>query len=257
MEKTKIGQAFSRAARAYDTLAVFQRHVCDRMLCLLPEWLPEGRVPKRLLDAGCGTGFGAQSLSCLWPDISLMGCDIADEMVARMRQKGFKAVKGDLENLPFENGQFDFVWSSLALQWCRPNRVFTELHRVLEKDGILYFSTLAPGTLPEIAYAFEVLDGVSRVREFSPVSVLQSHLHQAGFSDIRLICETHKRYFPDVRSALESIRGIGAGYTSGTRRTLFGKSAWQSVQERYEALREKDGLPLTYELVIGYGKACG
>lgn len=224
---------------------------------MLPEWLPPGRVPKRLLDGGCGTGFGAQSLSCLWPDISMIGCDIADEMVARMRQKGFDAVNGDLEDLPFENGQFDFVWSSLALQWCRPDTVFHELHRVLDKDGILYFSTLAPGTLPEIAYAFEGLDSAGRVLEFCPVPVLESCLREAGFSDIRLIAETHKMYYPDVRSALDSVRGIGAGHTAGKRRALLGKTAWQTVQERYESLRDENGLPLTYELVIGYGQTRG
>ena len=36
---------------------------------------------------------------------------------------------------------------------------------------------------------------------------------------------------------------------------MMGKTAWKTVQERYEALREPEGLPVTYELVIGFGIA--
>ena len=255
MEKTKISEAFGRAAPCYDTLAVFQRQVCEKMLCLLPEWLPAGFVPKKVLDGGCGTGFGAECLRCLWPEVALTGCDLSDAMVECMRQKGFEAVPGDLEKLPFSDGRFDFVWSSLALQWCNPRTVFPELRRVLRKDGILYFSTLAPGTLPEIGFAFSGVDGSKRVLEFYPAGELEKCLHQVGFGGIRLLCERRVMYYPDVRSALESIRGIGAGHSAGKRRALMGREAWKKVQERYESLRDENGLPVTYELILGYALA--
>ena len=255
MDKTKIGEAFGRAAASYDALAVFQRQVCERMLCLLPRWLPAGWTPERLLDGGCGTGFGSQCMRCLWPDASLTGCDLSSRMVERMRQKGFEAVEGDLENLPFPDSRFDFVWSSLALQWCRPDTVFRELYRVLGENGILYFSTLAPGTLCETGFAFSGLDDAGRVLDFHPVAALKERMREAGFTDIRVRHETHRMYYPDVRSALESVRGIGAGYAAGKRRALLGKMAWKMIQERYESLREENGLPVTYELVIGYSVA--
>lgn len=255
MEKKRICEAFGRAAAAYDLLALFQRRVCERMLCLLPEWLPHGFSPENILDGGCGTGFGAQCLRSFWPDARLTGCDLSGEMVERMRQKGFSAVCGDLEAMSFDDGTFDFVWSSLALQWCRPQTVFRELRRVLARDGILYFSTLAPGTLCEIAHAFEGVDTSRRVLSFSSPDEQRSRLQEAGFSGIRVIHETHRMYYPDVRSALESVRGIGAGYSAGKRRAMMGKTAWKTVQQRYEALREAEGLPVTYELVIAFGIA--
>lgn len=45
------------------------------------------------------------------------------------------------------------------------------------------------------------------------------------------------------------------GYAAGKRRALLGKMAWKMIQERYESLREENGLPVTYELVIGYSVA--
>ena len=172
-----------------------------------------------------------------------------------MRQKGFAAVCGDLEAMTFGDGTFDFVWSSLALQWCHPQTVFRELRRVLAQNGILYFSTLAPGTLCEIAHAFDGVDTSRRVLSFSHPDEQRRLMEDAGFTGIRLIHETHRMYYPDVRSALESVRGIGAGYSAGKRRAMMGKSAWKTAQQRYEALREPQGLPVTYELVIGFGVA--
>ena len=255
MQKTKIGQSFTRAAAAYDTLAVFQRQVTLRMSRLLPELLPAGFVARRVLDGGCGTGFGSRCLRQFWPASELTGCDLSEAMVDAMRKKGFSAILGDLEKMPFPDNRFDFVWSSLAVQWCCPNRVFPEMSRVLVPGGQVFFSTLAPGTLAEIGYVFSGLDDSHRVIAFSPVSTLEHALADAGFTGIRLTQEKKVMHYADFRSALESIRGIGAGQTDKKRRALMGKNAWKNAQERYESLREEKGLPLTYELILGFATA--
>ncbi len=255
MQKAKIGRSFSRAASSYDTLAVFQKQVALRMSHLLPELLPPDFVARRVLDGGCGTGFGSLCLKRFWPAAELTGCDVSEAMVDAMRKKGFFALLGDLEKMPFPDRRFDFVWSSLALQWCRPNRVFPEMFRVLVPKGQVFFSTLAPGTLTEIGYAFSGLDDSHRVISFSSVSTLEKALADAGFTGIRLTLEKKVMHYPDFRSALESIRGIGAGQTDKKRRTLMGKDAWKKAQERYESLREENGLPLTYELILGFASA--
>lgn len=254
MDKTTVCKAFSRAAATYDAIARFQRLVCEHMLCLLPEWLPAGYRPARLLDAGCGTGFGSQCLKSLWPDAELTGCDISADMVECMHRKGFSAVEGDLENMPFDANRFDFIWSSLALQWCRPETVFPELFRVLDNRGILFFSTLAPGTLAEIDFAFAHIDG-RRPLPFQSSDGLNAHLVAAGFADIGLMAEKQVMYYPDFRSAIESIRGVGAGSSGKKRKTMMGKEAWKKAQDRYESLRTDAGLPVTYELVYGFATA--
>lgn len=255
MNKEKVCQAFGRAAASYDIFGRFQREVCERMLCLLPERLPAGFRPSKLLDAGCGTGFGTECLKCFWPDAEITGCDLSQDMVEKMHEKGFSAVKGDLENLPFDSGRFDFVWCSLALQWCDPAIVFPELHRVLENNGLLYFTTPVPGTLAEIDFAFSGVDDSNRVLPFHTPEELGNHLRHAGFADIELHTEKHVMYYPDFRSVIDSIRGVGAHQSVTKRQPLMGKTAWKTAAERYESYRDVSGLPVTYELVYGFAVA--
>src|ERR1700746_3698924 len=108
VDKNKVGAAFDRAATRYDAIAHFQHAVCDR----LADMLPPLHAGMRVLDGGCGTGYGAALIRQRRPDAVLIGCDIAPEMVRKTRERGFEAVIGDLECLPFADGSFDLVWSS-------------------------------------------------------------------------------------------------------------------------------------------------
>jgi malonyl-CoA O-methyltransferase len=58
-----VRESFERAAVSYDGAAVLQRQVCDHLLATLDP-LPE---PASILDAGCGTGYGARLLRARWP----------------------------------------------------------------------------------------------------------------------------------------------------------------------------------------------
>ena len=55
----------------------------------------------------------------------------------------------DLQALPFAVSSAGLAFSNLTLQWCDAKAVFAEAARVLEKDGLLLFSTLGPDTLRE------------------------------------------------------------------------------------------------------------
>lgn len=251
MDKSVVCRSFSEAAAQYDSLALFQRRINERMLCLLPEHMPAGFRPVSILDAGCGTGLGLQCLKTFWSDVRMIGCDLSPEMVAATQHKQLDAVVGDIEDLPFDTTSFNLVWSCLSLQWCSPERAFKELFRVLKSDGMLFFSTLAPGTLCEVNHAFSGFDSADHTLSFYSQTDLENVLVETGFREIRLQQETHQVFYPDVHSAMTSIRGIGAGNVHQRRTSLFGKQAWKTVQERYESFRQEAGLPVTYEVVIG------
>ena len=248
VDKSRICAAFDRAASHYDALAQFQHRVCEHLLGMLPAAL----APARILDAGCGTGYGAQLLQQHWPAAQITGCDLSPEMVRRTRERGFDAVCGDLEHLPFPAQSFEVIWSSLALQWCDPGQVYRQLHHALRPGGMLAFATLASGSLHELDWAFSGIDEHRRVLGFTTPDLIQAALAAAGFGNIRITPVRWVTQHPDFRSLLETIRGIGAGESGANRRrTMMGKHAWQQAQQRYETLRTPDGtLPATYETLF-------
>ena len=154
-EKHRIRSAFDRAAASYDAAAVLQRAVCDRLLALRPE--AETETP-HILDAGCGTGYGARLLRERWPQARISAADFAASMAAKTAADGIDCVLADIEALPFRPACFDGYWSSLTVQWCDSQRVLAEAARVLMPGGWLALSTLGEGTYAELRTAFSGVD---------------------------------------------------------------------------------------------------
>lgn len=248
IDKNQVSAAFDRAAGSYDAKALFQHQVCAH----LADFLPLEFAPSRILDAGCGTGYGAQLLRLRWPQAAITGCDLAPEMVRLTNERGIAAICGDLERLPFTDESFDLVWSSLALQWCDPSLAYAQFRRVLAPGGKLAFTTLTKGTLHELDSAFSGIDPYRRVLPFRTAEEINTALTEAGFHNIRITPETWITRHTDFSALLSTIRGIGASHTgSDRRRTLMGKTAWLTAKSRYEALRGADGmLPATYEVLF-------
>ncbi len=100
------------------------------------KWLAAG-ARGRTLDLGCGTG---RSLPLLPPGVSTVGVDPCAEnlLVARRRAPGVPLVRASGEALPFRDGAFQTVLTSLVL--CSvpdPRKGLGEIRRVLAPGGEL------------------------------------------------------------------------------------------------------------------------
>ena len=100
------------------------------------QWLVAG-ARGRTLDVGCGTGRG---LRLYGPSARVVGLDPARASLvwARRRNPEARLVQASAEALPFLDGVFDTVASSLA--FCSvpdPARGLAEVKRVLRPDGQL------------------------------------------------------------------------------------------------------------------------
>ena len=142
VDKAQLARRFGAAARHYDAHARFQQEVGQALLDLMPDGqagteltvsgldldtavyrrglpgsLPDG-LPETGLDLGCGTGFFLPHLARRCH--RLHGLDLAPGMLAQaaLRGSGAQLVCGDAEQLPFADQSLDWVFSSLALQWC-------------------------------------------------------------------------------------------------------------------------------------------
>ena len=121
-------------AKVYEKNAM--RHIQGKILlrALQLVEIPQGA---RVLDAGCGTGFGMQLLESL--GFSVAGFDVSPDMVAVAKKKKLQAVAGDLRKIPFPNSSFDAIVSISALQWVplkERGAVSAEFKRILVDGGV-------------------------------------------------------------------------------------------------------------------------
>ncbi len=272
IDKREVARAFGRAAASYDAHAVLQREVLAR----LDERLELMSIrPRRILDAGCGTGLGLRLLQARYPEARLVGLDLALPMLqaARARKEpaglaGFirrllpgaqpaAQVCADIERLPFRSSSLDLVWSSLALQWASaPEAAFRELHRAIAPQGLLLFSTFGPDTLKELRQAFAQVDGGSHVSRFLDMHDIGDMLVHAGFQHPVMEMEMLTLTYADLKSLLRDLKGIGAHNAAADRaRGLMGKAAWRKLEQGYEAFRREGRLPATYEVIYGHAWA--
>lgn len=264
LERKLLIRRFGRAAATYDEVAVLAREVARRM----DERLDYIRIePRRILDLGCGTGTDFDTLGKRFPAAQRFGADFALPMLERARgARGLlnrvralgrpprpALACADAAALPFARASMSLVWSNLMLNWLTdPLPALREMHRVLEVDGMLMFSTLGPDTLREVRAALPATQG-ERVHRFIDMHDLGDALVQAGFSDPVMDMEVLTLTYADVDELLRDLRQSGSTNASTARpRGLAGKNSWDVARQSLAALRREGRLPATFEVIQGH-----
>jgi SAM-dependent methyltransferase len=83
-DKSRVKASFERAAHSYDGAAVLQQEVAQRMEQRLDYIKIE---PQVILDAGSGTGRGAEALRRRYPHARVIELDLAESMLRVSRGK--------------------------------------------------------------------------------------------------------------------------------------------------------------------------
>lgn len=264
LDRDLLIRRFGRAAATYDDVSVLAREVARRM----DERLDYIRIaPKRILDLGCGTGADFDALGKRFPSATRIGVDFALPMLerargdrglfGRLRALGRPApaalVCADASLLPIARASVSLVWSNLMLNWLAdPVPALREMHRVLEVDGMLMFSSLGPDTLAELRAALPHAYG-ERVHRFIDMHDLGDALVAAGFSDPVMDMEVLTLTYGDIEELLRDLRLSGSANASTRRpRGLSGKSGWAAARSALGALRREGRLPATFEIVQGH-----
>jgi demethylmenaquinone methyltransferase/2-methoxy-6-polyprenyl-1,4-benzoquinol methylase len=90
----------------------------------------------RVLDVGCGTGFGTEGLLRYSDDVH--GLDQSVHQMQKAWEKFGKNdevrfYRGDAERLPFRDDSFDVIWSSGSIEyWPNPVDALEEFRRVVK-----------------------------------------------------------------------------------------------------------------------------
>jgi len=133
--KARARTFYKYLSKVYDEVNAFiwTEEMRDETL----EWFdldPDDRV----LDVGCGTGFGTEGLLEYTDDV--YGLDQSAHQLAKATAKlGTDTVqfsRGDAERLPYGTDSFDAVWSSGSIEyWPNPILALREFRRVVRPGG--------------------------------------------------------------------------------------------------------------------------
>jgi SAM-dependent methyltransferase len=106
--------------------------------------------PRRVLEVGCGMGNFAERVA---RDTSaeVVATDLSPRMVELARERGLDARVADVQELPFDDGEFDCAVANAMLYHVEDlDRALSELARVLEPSGRLVAVTIGEGHMAEV-----------------------------------------------------------------------------------------------------------
>jgi len=249
LDKRRVAEGFSRAATTYDSVASLQRDVADHLL----EQIAPGSPLTNVLDLGCGTGYSLPALQLLAQPSQLFAADLAEGMLGyarATRRVDARWVCADAESLPFTAQSLDLIFSSLALQWCdNPDRLFSEVQRVLATNGHILFATLGPGTLQELRDAWRQVDNDVHVNHFIDESHLRASLTRAGLTVVSWQTQWRQLSYKTLSMLTGELKTLGAhNRNPGQANGLTGRQKIRRLHEAYEHFRIDGNLPATYEV---------
>lgn len=182
---------------------------------LIGATMPEGKIRRsivelsgvrdccRVLDVGCGTGTLALLIKSLRPGARVTALDADEEILQLARRKAagqeIDFRHGYADKLPFEDGTFDIVVSSLVFHHLKPatkKAAFREIRRVLRPAGVFL---LADWGKPSSAierlqfYSVQFLDGFETTSD-NVKGKLPVLARGAGFDDFKQIAKERTLY---------------------------------------------------------------
>ncbi|OKP04840.1 malonyl-ACP O-methyltransferase BioC [Xenorhabdus eapokensis] len=244
VDKQAIAGAFDRAAAKYDTVAKLQQQTGEYLMGLAQA----EDIGMQVLDAGCGSGF----FSARWKQQGkqVIALDLASGMLsyAKGQQVADYYLQGDIEHLGLADNSVDICFSNLAVQWCNDlSCALREFYRVTRSGGLIVFSTLAQGSLNELATAWAHVDDYQHVNQFLPLRTIiqacQPYRH-------KIISRKYYQRYPQLLPLLNSLKGIGATHLHhGRQQGLMTRKRLNALAEAYP--RNNGDYPLSYQIVFG------
>ena len=256
LNKQRIRDDFSKAAKTYNAAAVVQEEICTRALERLKMLKLQAET---ILDIGSGTGTSTCGLRNLFPDSTIIASDFALPML--QQNKNFLSVCCDAGHLAVKNASIDLVFSTSTFQWCENlSQVFSECSRVLKNNGALVFTTFGPDTLIELRQSWAQVDPYDHVHKFIDMHHIGDMLLAQQYADPVVDREMIVVEYQKIRQLLQDLKATGSrskfvAHNGNSSAGLTGKVKFKQLEIEYEKSRQKGGLlPASYEVIYGYAR---
>lgn len=244
--KSAIARSFGSKASEYDKNAHYQNLIIRQIIDTYGTLFKNGSV---WADLGCGTGIFSQALKTAAASVSIIGLDISfDSLKVCHLKKSQYQVQADLEHLPFRKESLDGILVTSVMQWI-PDQFFVlkSFCNYLRTNGQILFSIFTSKSFHEmntIKCKNDISVPVSLPEKESLLSMIEkSGYHLLSTNETEVIY-----YYESARDALKSISSYGAS-AAGSR--LSKKTIVKLCEDYEKEFRTRQGVPVTYESVIG------
>lgn len=151
-DKSLVRRRFSNASTTYDSYAVVQRQIAERLIGL---WNPDRECHYDSLEIGCGTGYTTRLIqsTAYHNSLRLWDLTISDEFRTEFISSTSipKACDAEVEIRLLGDSSLDVIVSASTIQWFNSlPEFFIQVERVLRKGGKAIISTFGPDTMSEI-----------------------------------------------------------------------------------------------------------
>jgi len=259
LNRRDVRRRFDRAAAEFDTVDFVHATTREGLLNRLAPMVIE---PRTILDLGSATGTATRALARNFRSARVVAVDLSRNMLERTRKKQrwlsrVVTLQADATALPIADQSVDIVFANQLLPWVGdPARTFSEVSRVLAKDGLFLFATLGPDSLSEIRRAWASVDSAVHVNLFPDMHDIGDAAVRAGLRDPVLDVDRLTVTYEDSRSLFNELTAMGA------RNSLLQRNRSLSSASRFKAMTAalestSDSGPLRLELEIVYGHCWG
>lgn len=241
--KRNIARCFNRAVSTYDAVADLQLEVGNSLLARLK---PYSESVNQFIDVGAGTGMLIHQIEKQFKHANCYYLDIAHKMLSqcqlRANEHRSAFVCADFDEIPFVDSSFDFVFSSMCLQWSLDlAKTLTELVRVCAPGGVLGFCFLTEGTLSELAHSFNGLARES-VNGFYSIPTINSIIRSLPATVHQLQTELHVKCYKQVTELFYFLKKTGANYCTERNTPYLSHSQFRWLEQYYRDHFEQNGL---------------
>ena len=251
-----VRRRFELAAESFDDFDFVHAVTRDGLFARLQ---PMTVNAKTIVDLGCATGTASKLLAKRFRGARVIGVDHSPAMLrqATAKKSWFAKcsfVEADAAEIPLEDHSVDVVFSNQLLPWIDDvPGLFTEVNRILRKNGLFMFSSLGPDSFSELRQVWQATDHDPHVHHFADMHNIGDAAVRAGLGDPVLDVDRLKVRYGDSASLFRDLTGSAArNCLTDRRRSLTGKRRFADLTRALQDATSGGHIELDLELVYGH-----
>lgn len=246
-DKNRVNKRFSRNFQTYNLHATVQREVA-RALVEQVKLICNGQY-QRILEIGCGTGFLTEHIVRAYQIEKYYVNDLSDQALNELQGhlnclqfNLLNFISGDAETVQLPQ-KLDAIFSASCFQWFEDlDLFFKRMHALLNKDGVLAFSTYGESNFKEIKEITDI--GLSYLSLDEYKEVLSK--------DYKVLCAREwirEKSFSSPYEVLKHMKYTGVNAVSDKKMTRHDLQVFD-MEYRARFSNSDESVSLTYHPII-------